>query len=283
VNTPPEGSAEALAAFAGELRPAAEGGALMLDAAKGVDAQDLLPLAEVDGRSDARFRSIDGVSNLAHLCGLGAVVCAEAVRPLAGLTVAIENFDDTGVSVARAVQARGASIVAVSTEAGAAMNAEGFDVDALVAAFGADGASMVASLTDEALPFWRILGATCDVLFAGSKAGLVDHKGAPNVKATLVVPTGAIPYTTKAAIMLERQGSTLLPDFVTTAGATFASLVPGLDDQSELESTVTARLTDVTKQITGKANTAILEGCHLAEAFLRTWRDELPFGRPFAP
>ncbi len=281
VNAAPDARDDMMTAFCAELMPVVESGSLMLDAAKGVSAEQLGSLAAADGRSDARLRDINGISNTSHLTGVGAVAAAGTVRSLDGARVAIENFDDTGLAVARAATAAGAKVTAVSTSAGAAMSADGFDVDALAAGLASDGPGMIAALSDEELPFWRILGADVDVLFAGSKAGLIDHKNCENIKATVVVPTGPIPYTTKGALTTERQGVTLLPDFVTTAGGLLAGF-PESDDQEVLESAVASKVQAIVESVLGNDASPILEACFLAEAFLKTWRDELPFGRPFA-
>ena len=281
VNAAPESRDDAMQAFTTDLMEVVEGGTLMLDAAKGVSVEQLAPLTAVDTRSDLRTRDVGGVSALAHLGGLGAVACAAAAHSLDGATVGIESFDETGIAVARAAAAAGARITAISTSAGAAMSPDGFDVDALSAAFASSGADMVTSLSDEELPFWRILGAKVSVLFAGSKAGLIDHKNAANINASVIVPTGPIPYTTKGALTLERADITVLPDFVTTAGRLMASF-PSSDDVAAVEAEVTNKLSDLTASILGKEASPILEASFQAEAFLKTWQDELPFGRPFA-
>lgn len=282
VNATPDARAEALQAFNLELLADAESGSLMLDAAKGVAADQLVDLNAADARSDARLRDIGGISNADHLNGLGAVSAAAAVRPLDGATVAIENFDSSGLGVARAASAAGAKVTAISTAAGTAMSEDGFDVDALAAALAGEGPDFVKSLSDEELPFWRIIGADADVLFIGSKMGVVDHKNAGNVKASVLVPTGPIPYSTKGALMLERQGVTVLPDFVTTAGRMLSGFPPDGDEQGALEGVVTDKVTTLTSSLLNKDSSPILEACYLAEAFLKTWREELPFGRPFA-
>jgi len=281
INAVPDVRADTIAAFCEELLPVAQSGGLMLDAAKGIEVDQFASLNDVDGRSGLRFADVDGIAAGAHLTGLGAIACARAARALDGASIAIENFDEVGLAVARAAIADGARVTAVSTPAGAAMNADGFTLEALTASLTADG-GVIGSLSDEEIPFWKILGADVDILFAGSKMGLIDHKGAENVKASLLVPTGSIPYTTKGALTLERQGVTVLPDFVTTGGGLMASLAPAGQDIATLETEVTTKLTELTESILGKEASPILEACFQAEAFLKTWREELPFGRPFA-
>lgn len=282
VNAEPDARDQALEAFNAELLADAEAGSLMLDPAKGVTPAQLAGLTAADTRSDVRLRDIDGVGNADHLNGVGAVSAASAVRSLDGASVAIENLDAAGLAVARAAAGSGAKITAISTTAGAAINAEGFDVASLAAALATEGPDFVKTLSDEELPFWRVLGAEADLLFAGSKMGLIDHKNAPNVKASAIVPTGPIPYTTKAALMLERQGVTVLPDFVTTAGRMLAGFPTNGDGQDELEASVLDTVKTLTSSVLNKEASPILEACYQAEAFLKTWREELPFGRPFA-
>ena len=283
INAEPDDREAAIAAFVEELLPLASSGALMLDPGKGVPQASLDALFEADPRNDAHQRTIGLLSNSAHLTGIGAVACADIVKPLDGGRVAIENYETTGPAVAAAAVERGAKVTAIATAAGAVVNDDGFDVSALDEALQSDGAGMVTRFADEPLPGWRVLGADVDTLFGGSKMGLINHHGAPNVKADVLVPTGPIPYTTKAALMLEAQGTTVLPDFVTTAGAMFASMPPDGDDQESIERSVVELLSSLTGQLLGTERMPTLEACHRAESFLATWRDELPFGRPFAP
>jgi len=283
INAPVDERAAAIETFAAELADQVASGSLMIDAGKGVDPSALSHLADADLRNQARLRVVDGLTNRAHLTGLGAVVSAEAARPLDGARVAIEHFENAGPAVARAVAARGGKVTAIATSAGAAMNPDGFDIDALSQAHAASGAAMINDLVDEAEPFWKILGADVDVLFGGSKMGLLDHKGAANVQASLMVPTGPIPYTTKAAIVMHRNDVTVLPDFVTTAGPIFADVPADGDDQESIEAAASSALSALTSAVVGGDDMPILEACARAESFLATWRDEVPFGRPFAP
>jgi len=281
VNADPENVEAALEAYCAELLPAVESGSLMLDPAKGVSAEQLAPLAAADGRSDVRLRDIDGITNAEHLTGVGAVACAALARPLEGARVAIENFDGVGLAIARAASEAGAKVVAISTPVGTALSPDGFDIDLLGTSLKDQGEALINIFTDENLPFWRVIGADADILFVGSKAGFVDHKNGENIKATVLVPSGPIPYTTKGALTLERRGVTVLPDFVTTAGGLLAGFPDG-DDQAALEANVTSKLTTVMQAALDGDKSPILEACFAAEAYLKSWRDELPFGRPFA-
>ena len=282
INAAPDVRGDAIAAFAEELLPMAAHGALLLDPGKGVPDDGLDTLISVDPRNEAHRRQVNGLSNQHHLTGFGSVVSADAARSLDGASIAIENYEVAGPAVAAAAIERGAKITAIATSAGVAFNPDGFDGAELHEALQAKGPAMVTDLAAEELPSWRVLGADVDVLFAGSKMGLINHQGAANIKAKVLAPTGPIPYTTKGALVLEQQGTTVLPDIVTTAGAMFGGMPPGEDDQESIEGAISELLTTLTGQIMGQDNMPILEACHRAEAFMRTWRDALPFGRPFA-
>lgn len=282
VNAAPEDRDAALAGFCRELLPLASSGALLLDPGKGVDDAGLADLFAADPRGEAARAMVEGLSNVAHLTGLGAVACAEAVGALDGKKIAIDNYEGNGPAVARAASERGAKVVAISTADGAVVNTAGFDIAGLEEAWAAHGSAMLGEVADEVLPGNRLLGADVDVLFAGSKMGLVNHHGAPFVKASLLVPTGPIPYTTKGALVLEAQGTTVLPDSVAAAGGMFASMPPTIEGQAALDASVVDLIGTLTGLIIGREQMPILEACHRAESFLKTWRDELPFGRPFA-
>ena len=115
------------------------------------------------------------------------------------------------------------------------------------------------------------LTATADLLFVGSKVGVIDHVAAGRLQARVVVPTGPLPITTRAVAHCRRNGVLALPDFVTTVGP----LVGGVD---AVRDTVSSIIGDVA----GHADGPILGACERAEAFLAGWLADLPFGRPMA-
>ncbi len=160
---------------------------------------------------------------------------------------------------AGAVAAGLAAVPAASTATVAGAGSE-----ALVKELSARGIEVVAS--DD--PF----GAGTDLLFCGSKVGMVDHEVADRLAVGAVVPTGPLPITTRAVAHCRRRGITALPDFVTTAG-------PLIGDEDEAREVVAAVVAEVAHHDDGP----IIGACVRAEGFLSTWQDDLPFGRPMAP
>jgi len=90
--------------------------------------------------------TIDGLSNVQHLTGLGAVASAEAAGGLDGKRIAIDGYEINGPAVAAAAADRGAVVAAISTADGAAVNETGFDVAGLREAWAAHGAGMLGDL-----------------------------------------------------------------------------------------------------------------------------------------
>lgn len=114
------------------------------------------------------------------------------------------------------------------------------------------------------------LETPADVLFFGSRPSVVDHEVAAELPHRVLVPTAAPAFTPRALAVARRREVVVLPDFLTTAGP-LASRV-GRDPAATLA------------ELTGKAmehdEGPVLGACIMAEDFLATWCDDLPFGRP---
>ncbi len=131
--------------------------------------------------------------------------------------------------------------------------------DALLAA----GATVVAEGPDA-------VSSDAALLVFGSRAGLVDHALAERLDATLLLPSAELAYTPRALAVLDRRGSRLLPDFLTTAGPLAGRV--GLDPR--------AWVAEVAQEVLDHADGAVIGACHRAEDYLSNWVPELPFGRP---
>lgn len=278
VNAAPDQRAAAVASFVEEIGPWVRDRRFLPQPGKGVAADDLAPLRELDPRAD------DDWSRLSALAAVGVVSGIDhALGGIEGRAVAIEGFDDVAAQVVAEVSSRGGRIVAVGTAAGTAADPSGLPADALRQGWDALGPDLVRELTTEPGPPAAVLGAPADVLVCGSRAGVIDHGVAAGCSARAVVPAGAIPVTAKGLAVLRRAGVVVLPDFVTTAGPLLGALLPALDGRSapardEIASAITAVLSEVASHEQGP----LLGACHRAEAFLRSWREDLPFGRPLA-
>ncbi len=120
------------------------------------------------------------------------------------------------------------------------------------------------------------------MFFVGSKLGILDHVEAARMNTRVVIPTGPAPVTAKARATLRKAEVTVLPDFITTAGALFAAFPPEGRTPDELDETVVRRITEAVREVIGHPAGPYLGACERAEEFLSTWQETLPFGRPLA-
>ena len=169
-----------------------------------------------------------------------------------------------GVStVAAAGAVKDLSGANVSVEAGAP------SADAIAAAFNAAGA------TATVRPLAELLSTASDIVVVGSKAGVLNHDNVAGIADAVVIGAAGLAITARGLAVGGRQGATILPDFVTSAGPALAALGRTDDD---IANAVRSLIAEVKDHDEGP----YLGACYAAEAFMKTWTDDLPFGRPMA-
>jgi len=120
------------------------------------------------------------------------------------------------------------------------------------------------------------LDAACDALVVAGKSGMITHEAAEQVKAAAVVPLTRLPVTAKAYAVLRRAGVTYVPDFVALA----APLLAACDSDNATDPVERVRTT--ASELAESGPDAWLVAVGVAETFLSTWQEALPFGRPLA-
>jgi glutamate dehydrogenase (NAD(P)+) len=278
VNAPAPDRAAAVQGFVTEVAPLVASRRLLVDPGKGVTEADLAALRSDDPRDPLLFE------HRAELCALGQTEAAVVASggSLEGRTVAIEGFDGVSVLLAEELTRRGASVVCVGTASGTATAAQGFEAEVLAKGWDEHGAALTAQLGPEPTGAREVLTNGADILFVGSKAGVIDHAVATGVTSRLVVPNGPIPVTAKALAVLRRRDVVVLPDFITTSGALFAAFPPEGRALEEVREALRRRIPDALAEVLDHEDGPLLGACHRAESFLRTWCPHLPFGRPLA-
>jgi hypothetical protein len=118
--------------------------------------------------------------------------------------------------------------------------------------------------------------ATADALLVAGKAGLIGHEAAASVKAPVVVPLSPLPVTAKAYASFRRADILYVPDFIALAAPLLAAFDPAA------EADPVERVRQSMLDIVADGPNAWLVAIGRAEAFLSTWQDGLPFGRPLA-
>ena len=120
------------------------------------------------------------------------------------------------------------------------------------------------------------IDATADALLIAGKTGAIDHEAAASVKAPVVVPLTPLAVTAKAYAAFRRADIVYVPDFIALAAPLLATFDPTATTEP-LE-----RVRELMQHIAGEGPNAWLVAIGLAEAFLSTWQETLPFGRPLA-
>jgi hypothetical protein len=195
--------------------------------------------------------------------------------------VAIEGAGASGPAVVEALVARGARVVGVGTPSGTVAVGAEADSDELVQQWIDAGDGLPAARGSE-LAADAVLGIEADVLVCGSKIGLVDHDVAASLPQRVLVPCGPLPVTARGLAVARRRDIVVLADFVTTAGPLLAFRPGEGANATNLLDAADQRVRAGVEEDLTHDEGPLLGACLRAESFLRTWRDELPFGRPLA-
>ncbi len=224
--------------------------------------------AKPDQRASAVAAFVDEVAELVSsgrwLPGPGVGLTPAELAPLPRAEGRAAAFDETAAGESAVAAAMGACGTLDGKRM--AIVGSGAVADAAAASAAANGAT-----PEPGAPF----DADCDVLLVAGKAGVLEHDLAATVRARVVVPLTPVPVTARAFAVLSRAGSVVVPDFLSTAGPLLAALDPAAGDPMER---VQASVAELAGEGTGLWMAAVTR----AEAFLGTWQDELPFGRPLA-
>ena len=293
INARADSRATAVAAFVAECGPWVGTGEFLPDPGKGLSAADLAPLQAQDPRHSIRLTDIGGMSLAERLTGAGAVAAVDkALGGLEGRHVVIEGCGPAGVAAAVAAAERGAVLAGVATESGlcTAGSGAGLDATALCAAWTEHGPAFVQHLDGACTDAADVWSTAADVLLVGSKMGALDHNIASGLDVSAVACLHPIAFTTRALVMLQAAGAVVLADFLCLVAPLFAAWpgeLAGLEDNAvtpeAVEAAALATIAELVQATVTHPEGAFLGACHHAEGFLRTWRNELPFGRPLAP
>ncbi|MDH4170436.1 MAG: hypothetical protein OEW42_12690 [Acidimicrobiia bacterium] len=281
VNADGDDRPTAIAAFVADIAPLVADNEFLPDPGKGVSPDDLAPLADHDPRSPLRHLDRDGVPFAAELAATSTAAAIErTLDGLDGQRVAIEGFEVNGTALTRELAAGGARITALSTAAGVVADPEGIDPDAIAAAWREHGPAMIGHLGPT--PDHPIFAADVDILIPSSKMGCLTHREAETVRAGLVAPGAPLPVTARGLAVLRAADSLMLPDFVTQAGPVWAWEVAPNATPDDVRAAATDGVRAIIDDVLDHEAGAFLGACLRAEAFLSTWQDTLPFGRPLA-
>ena len=282
----PADAAGAVEALATELADDFSSGRLSTSPGLRLNADLLAPVLAHDQRNPIGNGDRDRISFNDELIGVGAAAAAaNLLGGLDGKRIAIEGFGPAGLGIAREAAAAGAVIARIATAKGCAdAQSDGGQLDPVVLAEAwlADGEMCVEALSENGGPAkpWTVWKNDVDVLFCGSKPGAMSGEGASMAGSTPVVAFSAAAVSSKALAVLRAAGTPVAADFVAAAGPALGWWADPVLTHDDLRSATADTVNAVMAETADHDDGPFMAACYRAEAFLQTWQDELPFGRP---
>ena len=274
----PEHTEGAVAALAEELASEFESQQLLTNPGLRLNNASLAPVLHYDNRNPIAKSDRDGVAFEDELVAVGAVTCASRFQKSGdNWQVAIEGFDQVGLSIAREVEKRGGKIHTISTAKGCVSG--NFDSATLADAWMQSGANCVEQLGTVGKP-WQVWNSDLDAIFVGSKPGAMSGEGASSTSDTPIIATSAAAISSKALAVLRKSGAPVAPDFLTRVGPVLAWWAPEESNHDGLRDATAETVNGLLEEIIGHEDGTFMAACYKAEAFMESWQEKRPFGRP---
>lgn len=126
------------------------------------------------------------------------------------------------------------------------------------------------------------LSSGADALLVRGATGSLHHDVLSEANVGHIIGLQPLTTTARGLAVASRQGSVVVPDFISASGPYLAALSTSTEREEVIEHVTAATLSSLTRlEVAGVA--MFVRACELAEDHLRTWTSELPFGRPLAP
>lgn len=159
--------------------------------------------------------------------GYGVAEAAEAAAEnrniaLKGSRVSIQGFGAVGQAAAVRLVELGATVVAVSTAAGAVHDPDGLDIDKLVNLRAESGDACVHHY-GSVLPADAALTVDADILIPAAREDTVNDVIAASTNVKLVVEGANLPTSPSSRRILHERGIAVVPDFIANAGGIVAA------------------------------------------------------------
>ena len=198
--------------------------AWMVEAASRMEGQNVygivtgkpLALGGSQGRSEATGRGVAIVT---------ACLLKKLDRRMEDTTVAIQGFGKVGNAAASILAGMGARIVAVSDVSGGLYNADGIDINELLAYTAHSRGHLIEGYPGKAerISNAEILLLDVDVLVPAAMENQITGSNASQVKARVIVEGANGPTTPEADSILANNGVTVVPDILANAGGVVVS------------------------------------------------------------
>ena len=183
--------------------------------------------------------------------GVGVVMviaraCARLGWELVGRRCVVQGFGNVGGVAAAELQARGATVIAVSDVSGGLVDDDGLDVPALMA-YAADRRSLEGWPRGRRVRNAELLELPCDILVLAAREDQLHADNAARIQARLVAEGANGPTSIHADAILAARGIPVLPDILTNAGGVTVSYFEWVQDIGRLfwgREEIRSKLTD---------------------------------------
>ncbi|MFB6282905.1 MAG: Glu/Leu/Phe/Val dehydrogenase [Halobacteria archaeon] len=164
----------------------------------------------------------------------GAVVLDEYLEYIGedrnGVEVAIQGFGNVGSHLARILDERGYSVVAVSDASGGVYGSEGLDIDHIVEK--KEGGSPLSEAGDEEITNEELLTMDVDALVPAAIEDQITDENVDEVDAEVVLEMANGPTTPEADDYLASRDVAVIPDILANAGGVTVSYFEWLQNTS---------------------------------------------------
>jgi glutamate dehydrogenase (NAD(P)+) len=151
---------------------------------------------------------------LSHVTDVALQFCDFEIE---GAKVVIQGFGAVGKNTALFLRDKGAVLLATADSDGTVYNAEGLDIDALIA-LKDQGKSVTAYSSGKHLDRDAIIDIPCDIWIPAARPDVIHADNVDRLNAKLVVQGANIPVTHSAEKTMHERGILSIPDFIANAG-----------------------------------------------------------------
>ena len=263
-----EQRADAVAAFVAEAETEyAAANVVHTSAGWGLSDEDLAPLYAHDPRNPAHREHAEALTAAGLVAG--ATVAMGGVE---GRTLSLGHLSPAVVRAAAELVEGGALVTAVAHRGAGSIDGAGHSSDRLRALLAGDERGEADADA--------VRGVDTDLFVPPATLRAVDHTNEAGIGAGAILGAADLVVTPRAVAELRARQVEVWPEWVATIGPTMAGLADADTPLDELVAAVGTKVTDVLRAARDHEDGPIIGACIAAEDFLRTWRDELPFGRP---
>ena len=167
-------------------------------------------------------------------------------------TVVVQGLGNVGYHAAKYFKEGGARVIGLAEYEGAIYNADGLDVDAVVAHRKKTGSILNYPGAKNLKRSSEALELACDILVPAALENVINSDNAPRVKARIIAEAANGPLTPDADAILNKKGTVVIPDMYINAGGVTVSYFEWLKNLSHV------RYGRMEKRFSENMNTSIL-------------------------